>query len=80
MPEKIYTIGQLTRELKELLESSFSRIWVEGEISNYLKHTSGHRYFTLKDQNAQIKCVIWKWQGNNLIFEPFNGMKYIFFR
>ncbi len=75
MPEKIYSISQLTKELKELLERSFSRIWVEGEISNYLKHTSGHRYFTLKDQNAQIKCVIWKWQGNSLIFEPQDGMK-----
>ncbi len=75
MPEKIYSISQLTKELKELLERSFSRIWVEGEISNYLKHTSGHRYFTLKDQNAQIKCVIWRWQGNSLIFEPQDGMK-----
>ena len=75
MPEKIYTVSQLTRELKELLESSFARIWIEGEISNYLKHSSGHRYFTLKDQNAQIKCVIWRWAGNQLFFEPQDGIK-----
>ncbi len=75
MAEKIYTITQLTKELKDLLESSFSKIWVEGEISNYLKHSSGHRYFTLKDQGAQIKCVLWRWQGNNLLFEPQDGMK-----
>jgi exodeoxyribonuclease VII large subunit len=75
MPDKIYSVSQLTKELKELLEGSFSRIWVEGEISNYLKHSSGHRYFTLKDQNAQLKCVMWRWQGNNLIFEPKDGIK-----
>ena len=75
MPDKIYTISELTRDIKELLESNFIKIWVEGEISNYLRHTSGHRYFTLKDQAAQIKCVIWKWAGNSLIFEPQDGMK-----
>jgi exodeoxyribonuclease VII large subunit len=75
MAEKIYTVSQLNKELKELLESSFVRVLIEGEISNYLKHTSGHRYFTLKDQNAQIKCVMWRWAGNNLFFEPQDGMK-----
>src|SRR4030067_1738922 len=75
MSDKIYTISELTRSIKELLESNFVRIWVEGEISNYLRHSSGHRYFTLKDQAAQIKCVIWKWAGNSLIFEPQDGMK-----
>lgn len=75
MTDKIYTITQLTKELKELLEGSFSKIWVEGEISNYLKHSSGHRYFTLKDQGAQIKCVLWRWQGNSLYFEPQDGIK-----
>jgi exodeoxyribonuclease VII large subunit len=75
MPDKIYSVSQLTKELKELLEDSFGRIWVEGEISNYLKHSSGHRYFTLKDQNAQIKCVMWRWQGNNLLFDPKDGIK-----
>jgi exodeoxyribonuclease VII large subunit len=75
MADKIYTITQLTKELKDLLESSFSKVRVEGEISNYLKHSSGHRYFTLKDQGAQIKCVLWRWQGNSLLFEPQDGMK-----
>ena len=75
MPDKIYTISQLTKDIKELLELSFAKIWVEGEISNYLKHTSGHRYFTLKDQTAQIKCVLWRWSGNGLFFEPKDGMK-----
>jgi exodeoxyribonuclease VII large subunit len=75
MTDKIYTISQLTKEIKELLEYNFVKIWVEGEISNYVRHSSGHRYFSLKDQNAQIKCVLWKWAGNSLIFEPRDGMK-----
>jgi exodeoxyribonuclease VII large subunit len=75
MPDKIFTVTELTKEIKALLESSFVKIWVEGEISNYLKHSSGHRYFTLKDQNAQIKCVLWKWMSQSLFFEPRDGMK-----
>jgi exodeoxyribonuclease VII large subunit len=75
MPDKIYTISELTKDIKELLEGNFVKIWVEGEISNYMRHSSGHRYFTLKDQGAQIKCVIWKWVGNSLLFEPQDGFK-----
>lgn len=75
MADKIYTITQLTKDIRELLEGSFPTVWVEGEISNYLRHTSGHRYFTLKDQGAQIRCVIWRWSGNGLFFEPRDGMK-----
>jgi exodeoxyribonuclease VII large subunit len=75
MPDKIFTISELTKDIKDLLERNFAKIWVEGEISNYLRHSSGHRYFTLKDQNAQIKCVIWKWAGNSLAFEPQDGIK-----
>jgi exodeoxyribonuclease VII large subunit len=75
MPDKIYSISELTRELKQLLEGVFPKIWVEGEISNYVKHSSGHRYFTLKDQNAQLRCVMWRWMGSHLVFEPQDGLK-----
>jgi exodeoxyribonuclease VII large subunit len=75
MPDKIYSITELTRELKSLLEGAFPKIWVEGEISNYLRHSSGHRYFTLKDQNAQLRCVMWRWMGEHLFFEPQDGLK-----
>ncbi len=75
MPDKIYTISEITKELKALLEGSFPKIWVEGEISNYIHHSSGHRYFTLKDQGAQIRCVMWRWTGQHLFFEPRDGMK-----
>jgi exodeoxyribonuclease VII large subunit len=75
MPENVLSVTSLTKSIKQLLESGFASIWVEGEISNYINHSSGHRYFTLKDEGAQIKCVIWKGMSRYLFFEPQNGMK-----
>ena len=75
VPERIYTVTEITREIKGMLEQSFPAIWVEGEISNYLLHSSGHRYFTLKDENSQIRCTLWRFKGNRLRFEPEDGIK-----
>lgn len=75
MADKILSVTELTKSIKLLLEDNFPKIWVEGEISNYIQHTSGHKYFTLKDENAQIRCVMWKGMGRYLFFEPENGMK-----
>jgi exodeoxyribonuclease VII large subunit len=75
MQEKIYTVTEITREIKSTLEQNFPTLWVEGEISNYLLHSSGHRYFTLKDENAQIRCTLWRFRGDRLQFEPADGMK-----
>jgi exodeoxyribonuclease VII large subunit len=57
---KVFTVGELTRQIRGTLETKFSAVWVQGEISNYKLHPSGHQYFTLKDQRAQIACVIWR--------------------
>src|ERR1700757_3978020 len=57
---KIFTVSQLTRSIRSTLETKFGAVWVQGEISNYKLHPSGHQYFTLKDQRAQISCVIWR--------------------
>src|SRR5881392_401996 len=57
---KIFTVGELTRSIRGTLETKFGAVWVQGEISNYKLHPSGHQYFTLKDQRAQIACVIWR--------------------
>jgi exodeoxyribonuclease VII large subunit len=73
--EKVYTITAITRAIKYTLEESFPAVWVEGEISNYLHHSSGHRYLSLKDENATIKLTIWRSVGAGLQFEPENGMK-----
>ena len=71
----VYKVAELTREIKGLLESSFSEVIVEGEISNYLLHSSGHRYFSLKDDKARLRCTLWKQTGASLVFEPEDGMK-----
>ncbi len=56
---------------------SFPRLWVEGEISNFKRHTSGHLYFTLKDEHAQINCAMWRFRANGLLFEPRDGMQVV---
>jgi exodeoxyribonuclease VII large subunit len=57
---KVFTVSELTRSIRATLEAKFGAVWVQGEISNYKLHPSGHQYFTLKDQRAQISCVIWR--------------------
>jgi exodeoxyribonuclease VII large subunit len=57
---KVLTVSELTRGIRGTLETKFAAVWVQGEISNYKLHPSGHQYFTLKDQRAQISCVIWR--------------------
>src|SRR3954454_4477286 len=57
---KVFRVSELTRSIRGLLETRFGAVWVQGEISNYTLHPNGHQYFTLKDQRAQIACVIWR--------------------
>ncbi len=73
--EKYLTVTDLTKEIRYLLESSFRDIWVEGEISNFNHHSSGHMYFSLKDENAQISCAMWRRRNQELFFTPRDGMK-----
>ncbi|KPL00759.1 MAG: hypothetical protein AMJ90_07800 [candidate division Zixibacteria bacterium SM23_73_2] len=79
MQTKIYTVSEITRQVKNLLEENLAPVWVEGEISNYILHSSGHRYFSLKDENSQIRCVFWKWQAFSLKFEPEDGIRVVAF-
>src|SRR5437016_2740655 len=57
---KVLSVSELTRSIRGTLETKFRAVWVQGEMSNYKLHPSGHQYFTLKDQRAQISCVIWR--------------------
>src|SRR5215470_15964904 len=57
---KVLTVSELTRSIRGTLETKFAAVWVQGEISNYKQHSTGHQYFTLKDQRTQISCVIWR--------------------
>jgi len=76
-PPRIYTVSELTAEIKYLLEEKFDFIWVEGEISNFARPSSGHFYMSLKDENAQIRAVMFKPQASYLKFIPEDGMMVI---
>ena len=58
--EQILTVTQVTRRVKDVLENQIGSVWVQGEISNHRRQTSGHHYFTLKDAGAQLSCVLFK--------------------
>ena len=67
------TVSELNRKVKDLLEVHLPLIWVEGEISNFSKPSSGHWYFTLKDENAQIRCAMFRSRNSIVSFKPSNG-------
>ena len=73
-PPKIYTVSDLTTEIRTVLEDSFAGVWVEGELSNFRHHSSGHMYFTLKDQESQIRAVMFRQQNRQLKFRPQDGL------
>jgi len=70
----VYTVSALTAEVKAVLEDGFSAVWVEGEVSNFKHHTSGHMYFTLKDADAQIRAVMFRGSNRLLKFHPQDGL------
>ncbi len=67
---RVYTVTELTRDLKLVIEESFSGLWIEGEISKFFVHTSGHAYITLKDSKSVIEAVMWKGGISYLRFDP----------
>lgn len=74
---EVYTVSELTRSIKFVLEEDFSDIWVEGEISNFRVPNSGHAYFTLKDKESQLKIVLFRLNKRLLKFEPEDGLHVI---
>lgn len=70
----VYSVSQLNGEVKALLESNFPSIWVEGEISNMARPSSGHIYFSLKDDRAQVRCAMFRGDNQRLRFSPEHGM------
>ena len=74
--EQVLKVGDLTRLIKEVLEGSFASVIVEGEISNFKRHMpSGHLYFTLKDEQAQVRAVMWRSDAARVRFDISDGMK-----
>ncbi len=71
---EIYSVSRLTREAKAVLESGFPLLWIEGEISNFARPSSGHCYFTLKDSQAQVRCALFRSSQRTLACAPKDGM------
>ena len=77
LDRRIWTVRDLVASVRTHIEREYSDAWVEGEISNFRAHDSGHLYFTLKDQNAQIRAVMFRSQARLLRFRPENGMQVV---
>jgi len=75
----VCTVSELAARIKARLEDSFPTVWVEGEISNLRTPSSGHAYFTLKDDTAQLKCVLFRSRGRRVAFQPEDGMQVLAF-
>ena len=77
--QEIASVSQVNRYIKNLIDNdvNLENIWIKGEISNFKHHYTGHMYFTLKDKDSLIKCVMFKGYNSKLVFKPENGMKVI---
>jgi exodeoxyribonuclease VII large subunit len=71
---KVYQVSEITRRVRTTLEEEIGEVWIEGEISNLRKPSSGHLYFTLKDDKAQISAVLFRGNQRGLRFEPKDGI------
>ena len=69
----VYSVSEITRDVRSILEAAFETAWIEGEISNFRQAASGHAYFVLKDDKAQIKCVLFRGQRMGVKFTPEDG-------
>ena len=74
VPRHILSVSQLNRQAQNLLEDCFPNVWIEGEISNLTQHRSGHWYFSLKDDDAQVSCAMFKNRNFRVTFTPKQGM------
>ncbi len=72
---RVLSISELTARVKNNLEGSFPDVWVEGEISNFKSHSSGHYYFSLKDETAQLQCAMFRFANRRLRFRPGDGIR-----
>ncbi len=70
----VLSVSELNRALRELLEGSLARVQVRGEVTNWTRARSGHCYFTLKDEGAQLRCVMWRRDAARLPIDPDEGM------
>jgi exodeoxyribonuclease VII large subunit len=76
-PRRAFTVSELTNRVQGALETEFFDVWVEGEVSNVRFAPSGHWYFSLKDDNAQVRAVVWKTATRLIRFRPQDGMRVV---
>jgi exodeoxyribonuclease VII large subunit len=74
LPAEILSVSALARSVRDLLEHRYPLLWVRGEISNFLRAKSGHLYFSLKDEMAQVRCVMFRNRSQYLDWEPRDGL------
>jgi len=74
-PDHTFSVSELNNQIKQILEMEFSHLWLEGEISNFKHHSSGHMYFSLKDAESEIRAVMWRGLNQSLRFRPEDGMQ-----
>jgi len=71
----VHTVTELANRLKEAVETAVGTVTVEGELSNFKRAASGHCYFSIKDAEAQLRCVMWRYQTKNIYFTPKDGQQ-----
>ena len=71
------SVSELTEQVKDLLQTNFPSAWVEGEISNLSRPRSGHLYFNIKDESAQLRAVVWRRSAEKFPVELSDGMEVI---
>ena len=76
---RVYSVSEVTGDVKSILEAAFDSVWVEGEISNLQIPSSKHSYFILKDESSQIRCVLFKGYRTGLKFQPEDGDQVLLF-
>ncbi len=74
---RVYTVTELTARIQDLLEGEFTGVWVEGEVSQMTVSTKGHMYFSLKDANALIRCVVWRDARERIPFKVEQGLQVV---
>lgn len=75
IPASVFTVSRLNQSVRKLLEAEMGQIWLSGEISNFSQPSSGHWYFTLKDDKAQVRCAMFKTANQRVTFRPQNGQQ-----
>lgn len=72
---RVWQVSEVNRAVRDLLRRSVAPLWVGGEVANWTRARSGHRYFTLKDEHAQLRCVMWRGDAARLPMDPEEGMR-----